>query len=116
MALEWNLTKIKDSDNICWQKDKETGEELMSQLTNALIWATMIVSLGEITKRNIDEWLFRLEYLREVNQDPFTAHVSREDLEKHIGLYTNASQRTRAQFKRDCAAVSERRVQSRLKD
>ena len=102
MSLNFKLDKIKNYTEVCHK-----GEEL-HPVTNGLIWSTMTVGLGEITAKNIDEWLIRLALAdklfgtmmfvgsgpNERQPRPFT----REELVAHIGLTTNVSNETRNQF------------------
>lgn len=100
MSLNFRLTNVKDWETVCYKDDR------MNVVTEGLIWATMSVGLGEIKANNIDEWLLRLSlsdklfgtqlFTAKREQRPFT----REELEQHIGLTTNATNETRLQFQK----------------
>ena len=104
MALNWNISKVANKDTVCFT-EHENGcyeiEKRLSSLTERLIWATMRIGVGRITAKNIDEWLFRLDVVARVYEDrDGYGSITRDDLTKHIGLSTNASETTRAGFLR----------------
>lgn len=102
MSLNFKLDKIKDYQTVCWQDEK------LSAVTDGLIWATMGVGLGEITEKNINEWLVRLTFSDKLFgtmlglagekgervERPFT----RWELVQHIGLRTNVVNEPRAKW------------------
>lgn len=110
MSLNWNITKIENRDIVCYN-DNGDGDCRLSGLTERLIWATLVVDLGKITAKNIDEWLFRLDVAARVyeDRDGYGA-IDREDLTKHIGLETNVIDTTRAGFLRKMTKSLERQA------
>ena len=113
MSLDWNIGDIQDQEELCWvptgrtKKDENTGEEnetvCLSWQTDSLIWASMSIGMGSITKTNWREFYLRMLL------DPFSrvhreAHIGKgdvigpQDVYNHIGLRTNASSKTRAQY------------------
>lgn len=88
--------------------DYRKGDRLMSPITNALIWGTMFVDMGQITEENVDEFYARTvlqeklsgAYLTETddegNHKP--RYITYEDVRNHIGLRTNVSFVKRAQW------------------
>ena len=40
MALTWDLTKINDYENVCWNRDDE-GNTTLNPATESLIWLSM---------------------------------------------------------------------------
>jgi hypothetical protein len=119
MALNWNLADIKDSDSVCWieaTRDDpnhgiEAGKSYMNPVTNALIWATIAVDLGEITETNAAEFFARLRFTEQID-GPFliraevdgvrpegaAAYITAEEVWAHVGLCCNVSPKTRAQW------------------
>ena len=91
MSLDWKIDKIEDYQTVCWHDGK------LNPLTHKLIWETMVTGLDEITKDNLEEWLFRLAVTYRVYGSDGDK-ITREDLEQHIGLRTNASRMTHAKF------------------
>lgn len=120
MSLDFGLNRIKDWQQVCFYKDDE-GEERMTARCDLLIWATMVVHLSSIKKANIDEWLLRLRMFEKSHgcigticapveegeesdgSDGYKMvgwKPTREELEQHIGLWTNVAPKTRAGFKK----------------
>lgn len=113
-----------------WQfKDDEVFEALpktdeQRRITDSIIWGSMVVGLSEITAGNVDKWLERCFMLAKV--DAGIARImreskyeewspSRDDLKARIGLTTNASTRTDAQFRKYVVKIVEEYAQNKLK-
>ena len=56
MALHWSIEKIRDYQEL-------TGDEQGRRITEGCCWASMVYGLGRITADNIDEWIFRQEFV-----------------------------------------------------
>ena len=111
MSLNWDLTKIKNRDKVCYERRVEDGveDEYLKISTDQLIWATMIVDLRDITADNTAEFWDRL-HMYEQCCGPMRFHYdtdtkkrtpvyfTKQDVINHIGLSTNASNTTRKQF------------------
>ena len=108
--------------------DKDNEQELALYLsrinawiehnvTQKCVWMTMTVGLNHISDDNIDEWMRRIELLKDAgcggyvmfhdlqfNEDELKfekqieREVTREDLERRIGLSTNATTSTKREF------------------
>lgn len=96
MALNWNLSKVKDWPTL----QKDTHE---AQITDALISATMAVGIHTITEHQAKEFYKRLRLLELMEGAYFLkggepAYITKEDVERRIGLTTNAGTMTRHQF------------------
>lgn len=112
MSLDYNLDKITNSGSVCF-RDNGT----MCVDTYNLIWATMAVDLGTIRRANIPEWMVRLRMLAIVDsENGIWDTISEEVLTIHIGLSTNVSTCTRAQFKKKIIATVERNALNRVRD
>jgi len=102
MSLDWNIGNIKDYTTVCWVNEGE--ERLLNPITNAIIWTTLVVDIGKITKQNIDEWIWRLAYQSQLDKGKLVYEnnkyrdPSRKELEDHINLSTNVTTLTRRQF------------------
>jgi hypothetical protein len=114
MSLNWNLSKIANTETTCWRKDS-SGEEVMRGITHTLIFATMAVDLGEISAKNVDEWLVRLQCIGRVYADEGWSSITRQNLTDHIGLNTNVSNKTRKQFLAKMGKALERECVSEVK-
>jgi hypothetical protein len=101
MALNWDIAKVENYNEVCFRTNAD-GERELRGVTHDLIWLTMAVGMGNITPKNIDEWEFRLQVLSMMpgrDAVEMYARLTREVLEKHIGLQTNVfPNETRAKF------------------
>lgn len=111
MALNYNLDKITNSGWVCFRDNGTLAAD-----TYQLIWATMAVDLGKITKENIKEWMVRLKILSIVDsENGIWDTISEEVVTIHIGLSTNVSSTTRAQFKKKIITSVERNALNRVR-
>jgi hypothetical protein len=103
MALHWSIEHAKD-----WQQLAEDDEQ--RKITEAVVWAALVYDLSGVTEKNIDEWLFRQEFARHIDDFyPITRPRSQEhgrdlftraELERGIGLSTNVTNTSRAAFQK----------------
>jgi hypothetical protein len=112
MSLDWNLEKIADREAVCYVEDEQAaarGEEnrfRLNPVTDAIIWKTMSVGMGQITVKNFEEFFVRAKMSEAVFGSSMTdghgmdVGLTREDIRRHIGLSTNVSGMTEAQFAR----------------
>jgi len=90
MALHFDFTKVKNNETVCL-----TPEGEIRIVTDALIWLTMAIDLGGITPKNVEEFIVRLR-MYEMVAGP--TNISAEAVRAHVGLSTNVSDTTDAQF------------------
>jgi len=97
MPLTWDATEVRDFDTL-------TDDERVT--LNSLIFASMPVGIQHITEDNAREFYARVSFWEKVNgayrmnEDgdvPFTA----DDVRRFIGLRTNVSTITAAQFRKN---------------
>ena len=101
MALTWDLTEIKDSNQVCWIPSDEEGKVELGVVTHTLIWATMLVGMNRITEKNSKEFHKRLIEFEVIhgtgmlvdNSDPEKKErqPTLEEIQIHVGLKTNAT-------------------------
>lgn len=90
MSLNFQLSGIEDYKTVCYD-----GDGQLKVLTEAIIWATMIVEIGKITEENVGEFYARLKVceglgkLTHMRGDGTPMMPKIEELIAHIGLYTN---------------------------
>lgn len=127
MSLNWNISKCnrkatgrkiadcRDDSHEgdckkCPQVDErlvhdESGQPVPWRVTNALIWTTMGLDMGEITEKNAAEFYARMilhdrmtdsTFLTEGNGKP--RPITFAEVRAHIGLSTNVTTKTRRQF------------------
>jgi hypothetical protein len=99
MALHWSIQRVKDVEEI-------TGDADQRGITDTIVWASLVYDLGRVTEKNVDEWLFRQEFVRRVDDFyPFyrgtkRSMLTRADIKRRIGLETNVTTTSRAAFQR----------------
>ena len=123
MALNWNIGRVTNHGTVCY-KGKGDNRELR-EITSVIIFLTMPVGINEITSKNVDEFCWRLEVLKMLDEAkygqaaPNTLWPTHEDVRRHIGLNTNASRMTEAKFMsyhgKALKLIARNRVMSRSK-
>ena len=95
MALCWDTDKVSDLE----RKLKENP-----RMPECLMWAGFAIGLGEITEENLKEWVYRLRraafegHPLIVLQDGTPYEITEETIRPWIGLRTNVSSITNAEF------------------
>jgi hypothetical protein len=94
MSLDWDTTA-------CDEPTPKTDEE--RDLRTALIWGSMAIGLGSITKANVNEWVWRLWHQRSTIDhihlgEDATPEMVKEWVERWIGLTTNAPTMSRPRW------------------
>ena len=120
MALRWSIKKIlgfkRNPDDYYVPIENKKGSKVfdIQPITKHLVYETMVVGLAEITVSNIDEWLIRMKLVEKLygtslmmrdekgNAKPY--HITVGDLERHIGLWTNAEHIKRKEFVNRCVS------------
>jgi hypothetical protein len=101
VSLDWDVGKCAD------YKEKQLGynfgdNESLNPMTNSLAWGAFCgVHLGGISTKNIDEWIWRIEYLKLINRPWMTdgRFPTVKDLEDHVDFNTNCyPEKTRKQW------------------
>ena len=127
MALTWNITKCVDVDDL-WHKPSEgdlNGPRQLKGFTETIIFATMTTGMNSITEGNWEKFASRIFMAMKTQGFPSfrqtdtdkpekTETLSRDAVKwlvwRHIGLKTNASTLTEAQFRKNCWRVLGLRV------
>lgn len=94
MPLTWNIEKVKDYKEL-------TDEEW--RITDTLVWLTMAVGIRELTEANAKEFYARVQLMEHLhgawlNEGGKPRYIRWEEVQRNIGLTTNASTYTRNQF------------------
>ena len=80
------------------------GIWLMASATEALIWLTMAVNMGQITEKNWRQFYTRVAFVERVfgarrrNREGGHVYFTPAEVKDHIGLTTNVAKMTDAQF------------------
>jgi hypothetical protein len=110
MALTYDYTKVAGVD-----KFTDEQHENASQLA----WVMMTLQLRDITEKNLDEVLFRIKFLEEINVKLFQEQHSFESVKKyitdHINYETNVGNESRYKFITHWAKVKASIVEDKLK-
>ena len=129
MSLDWNIGRIRDYRTVCYDRrtfdtpeeaealartadwytdpDDATGRtaKRMSVTTGALIWASLLVGLPEITEANAERWHRRVAAVEATNTayrrgpDGEPVYFTMEEVKAHVGLTTNVSRETDVKFR-----------------
>lgn len=87
MSLNWDISKVENYKEM---------QETESGITDAVIWLTMAVGLGEISEENFEEFTRRAAIVQMLN-GPWLVrgiYVTDEMIRRRIGLGTNVSDET----------------------
>lgn len=117
MSLNWKLSKIADYKSVCWNADGT-----MSPVTHVVIMGMMAACLPAITERNWREVARRFAALQSLNGAFLTEWrtdetgretrvdrpVTADDIQRHIGLETNATTESAARFDARMRRVADR--------
>tara|TARA_Y100000310_G_scaffold35164_1_gene33250 strand:- start:256 stop:621 length:366 start_codon:yes stop_codon:yes gene_type:complete len=104
MALTYDLTAVKDWKEKYPATTYQNGEEGMNEITNMLIFVSMITGIREITSKNAQEVFSRIRMSEMVHGGYFSdgnggyRNATLKEVTDHIGLKTNASDITKAKF------------------
>lgn len=96
MPLSVYVEKIRDG-SLHYTED---GSDIAPMAKNIGFWC-IAIDIGRIDTVTIDEWFARYQILRKLGVNFFIdgegndVEITYEDLQKHIGLTTNVSQRSR---------------------
>lgn len=115
MSLNFNLEKIANFEKVCLNEDGEIGAR-----TRTLLLSTMSIGIPDITKKNVDEVFLRLCMLERVygvavhrtddEGNRVDIPITREVVEKHIGLSTNADTLSETAFNKRIAQSLRQRI------
>ena len=119
MSLNWNVKKVKGHEDLCWRPRPSTGNqpnprcpggELVYEqhyVTKTLVFLTIDIGIPTITEDNAAEFhrrallnaeLFGLPIYETINGKRITRTVTLEEVEAHVGLYTNSRSLTTRSF------------------
>lgn len=102
MSLNWSIADVKD-----WKALADSDEEW--RVTDAIVWATLMVDIGSILRTNLQEWEFRLKAADLLSPGSGYAALI-PHLERRIGLRTNVMTKTRKSWWSRNLVLMERRV------
>ena len=81
MSLDWDITKCRNEEEIMF------NQEVEGDITEQIIWSSLITKLGDITEDNWAEWYARYVIWNRVLC--FDNNLEAKDFHRRIGLSTN---------------------------
>lgn len=116
MPLVYRFDKMEDPGGL-HADDNEWS------VTDALIWASLYIGLPSITKANLDDWEKRLAAYqsfgpvmnRMVDGEIVPYYITRRHLERRIGMSTNVSSITDAQFRKNLLSAAAEAGRSKMR-
>lgn len=101
---KWSAQNVKEWDSILVVTP--TGEPQVNPVSAAIINYTMVVGLSEITAGNAGEVFMRIALLEAVRGTVLTLEdrplfITYEDVQRHVGLRTEAPEKTLFEFWRE---------------
>lgn len=103
MSLDWSIDRVHNWKERCYRPspmraDKGKKRVVLEIDTEALVWGTMVVCIGQIRNSNIDEWDYRIQFLKRLGMSWSGIWDGKKDVDTfpdydqiadHIGLSTN---------------------------
>lgn len=128
MSLDWSVENVLDFENRCYRpspfsEDKGHGRVVLQVDTEALVHGAMQVDIGGIRTINVNEWHFRIEYLKRVGINWLTKWDGEKSVPvwptydaicDHIGLRTNVATTARQKWIRKVARYLERETEEAI--
>lgn len=80
------------------------GKAKWHEVTDSLVWLSLTIGLNHLHKDNIEEWSERIAAVQGIYgadfafDDETKIYITREDLENHVGMRTNAGRMTKTAF------------------
>jgi len=144
MALTYDLTKVVDRDqkyptvmrkglgmrmefkdkdgNVTIEEREGEMEEVMNPITQVLIFTTISTGIADITEKNVDEYYIRLQMYDQANgagllidSEGKGRGLTYQEVKDHVGLRTNASPLTKAQYAKRISASLRRHAEDTLR-
>ena len=108
MPLTWNVENIINYKTVCWietgeQREDGTPKTRLNPVTEALIWNSIAIDIGEITHDNASEVYARTRIMEQINgplmiRDGKPSPITTEEIEAHVGLTVNVSFKSRKEW------------------
>ena len=96
MALSYDISEVEDFENKCYEGE---GDKLrLHPETEWLVFLTMTIGMGSITKKNWREFAARVVLTEVAWPTGRTRGELERSVQEHIGLSTNVSKTTRSKF------------------
>lgn len=107
MSLNWDSTKCNPAEPV---DDNDFNSR------ECMIWGSVAVDIGEITEKNIDEWVFRLRFLDRLGRGITNTPVPESVVRRWIGLKMNVVTEPRKKWMKKRLDRLERDVEYAIKN
>ena len=106
MPLNWDISRVADYKKLYGKKDAN-GNKYLKTMPERIIMLTMAVGIREISDKNWEKFYNRVHllerihgcsYYKTVRGKHVPMYITREDVQRMIGLHTNSSTMTRSEF------------------
>lgn len=119
MSLDFNYSKIADADRVTTHPDdlgKDPAKERVRYhaVFDSVVWALMVIGVGSITEKTLETVQSRMgQYQKALgpsfeDKDGRPVYITDEDLAKLVGLTTNVSNMTDAQWAKHLVEMLDR--------
>lgn len=111
MALHFDYSKVKTLPNGDDPKQQPRDEFKWHPVGDAIVWATLVIGVSEITAKNYQQVFERLSLYQRITgplleyADDVKVYVTLEDVQAFIGLSTNAGRMTDAEWLKHAASL-----------
>lgn len=96
----YDLTGIKDYEKFCFaQKD---GKDALSNVTSYIVWGMYAINMNAITETTAAEVYARMKVGHAFWARAGTPSITPLDIQRHIGLTTNAEPWSRSEWLKFC--------------
>lgn len=116
MSLDFSVRDVADHETVTTHPhpDPITGQTRWHPVTETLVWWSIPCGTPEITAKNFEEVWRRVKIWQEATEAPIQSsdgpiYLTRADVHAHVGLRTNATSRTPAEFNKFVAETLYRR-------
>lgn len=113
MSLDFDISEVENHEEVkvCheWADENTTEEQIReSWKTQAIVFLTMAIGMGSITESNHREFATRIIMWEDVNSSYLRLggeayRLTYQDVHRRIGLFTNVTEKTKAQFAKTIA-------------
>jgi len=126
MSLNWDITAVQNTKELCWFSSEEESEKVeLHPVTHTLIWATMLIGFNKITGKNYKDFYRRLiefEIIVGYGMLDYFVDGKREsrmpflqEVQNHIGLLTNATVMDNRKWTKNLARLVHEKAADRIR-
>lgn len=119
MSLDYNLGGIKNHKDVCFVG--EGDEARMNPVTESLIFTMLSIGMPKITDENVQEFFIRAQMVERIYGPPMNSasgpvSYSLDNIRKHVGMSTNATEFSKAKFSSHIGRILRERASGEYHD